>query len=211
MSNYPKILDFINHVNFNLIDEEISFLKEAKELIEIGQYRYSLFPIWSCVISNIQRRIENFGINNLLAILDNKNVYDKLGNSLKDRWLNMNEYNIIDYAKQLNIINHICHDLVTSLYWMKTDNSSQKEFEKEEVLSILFLLEKNLFINDFKSDQRKKENQNSSLKRRKNDVTNSTSIPSQTHQELLLKSNVKKFEDELKKKVLENHIVDKYG
>ncbi len=144
MSNIPNVLDNPENPIFNLSESEIYSLKEAKELIDIEKYSYSLFALWNCIVINIQRRVEKFGINNFLNIYENKTNFNLEGNNLKDRWLNINEYDLINYVKKLNIINHTSHDLITTLYWMKTETSENKEntISKEEIFALVFLLEK---------------------------------------------------------------------
>jgi len=211
MSNIPNILNNPENPIFNLSESELYSIKEAKELIEIEKYSFSLFALWNCVVINIQRRIEQFGIKNFLHIYENKENYKVEGNNLKDRWLNVNEYDLISYAKKLNIIDHITHDLITTLYWMKTESNEKenKKLEKEEIYSLMFLLEQNLFNKEFKIDQRSNQNEIDRREtnrggRRKVDreelistTTFSSKTPSSTHQELLLKSGVKKFENNL--------------
>ena len=138
MFNTPELLENPNNTNFNLKESEIYSFKEANELIKIEKYTYSLFAIWNGVIINLQRRIENFGIENLFTIIDDKSNFNKKATNLKERWLNVNEYKIIDYAKNLNIINHVAHDIITTLYWMKSNNNEEenKELDKYEIYVI---------------------------------------------------------------------------
>lgn len=162
---------------------------------------------------NIQRRIENFGIENLKNIIKQSEYYNADGNSLKDRWLNINEFNLIDYALKLAIINHSTHDLISTLYWMKSNTNIEeiKEINEEEIYSLLYLIEKNLFLKKFKSDKRfntiSKESEKE-YKRRKDDKEKIVSTLSNTHQELLLKSSSKLFNQD--KNLEEEHLLSKY-
>ena len=200
MITMPIILDNPENPLFNLEDDEIYSLREANELILLERYSYSLFAIWSCIILNIQRRIESFGISNLLNILEKEETFNKEGNNLKDRWLNINEFNLIHYAKKINIINHITHDLLTTLYWMKSNTNEEetKTIDKEEVFALVYLIEKNLFLKPFKVDKRNTDrflDNNSNLKRRKKDKEELINAYSNTHNELLLKAGVKSFNE----------------
>ena len=200
MITMPIILDNPENPLFNLEDDEIYSLREANELILLERYSYSLFAIWSCIILNIQRRIESFGISNLLNILEKEETFNKEGNNLKDRWLNINEFNLIHYAKKINIINHITHDLLTTLYWMKSNTNEEetKNIDKEEVFALVYLIEKNLFLKPFKVDKRNTDrflDNNSNLKRRKKDKEELINAYSNTHNELLLKAGVKSFNE----------------
>ncbi len=218
MKDIPEVLNNPNNPLFNFEEAEIYSIKEALELISIEKYAYSLFAIWNCVVINIQRRIEKFGINNFLNILENKTQFNKEGNNLKDRWLNINEHELIDYAQKLNIINHVSHDLITTLYWLKsnTNETETNALLKEELFALLFLLEKNLFIKEFKTDQRleaKEEdrrhtNRGGRRKKDNQDIINTNS--STTHQELLLKSGVKKFSNNLNPKDKDDKLLATY-
>ncbi len=215
MSKVPSLLNNLEDPLFNLEESEIYSLKEAVELINLEKYSYSLFAIWNSIIINIQRRIENFGIKNFLSILEKKESFNVNGNSLKDRWLNINEFNLIHYAEKLNIINHITHDLITTLYWMKSNTNIEetKDINKDEIFSLLYLLEKNLFLKKFKYDKRNKEalyTKDSNLKRRKKDKEELINSYSNTHQELLLKSGVKLFNDNSHENHQETKLLDSY-
>ena len=215
MITIPKILDNPENPFFNLLQDEIYSLKEAKELIQLEKYSYSLFAIWSAVIINIQRRIESFGIENFLNIIKQEDMFNKNANSLKDRWLNINEFNLIDYAIKINIINHVTHDLITTLFWMKsnTNEEERKKIDKEEVFSILSLIEKNLFLSEFKIDKRNNNrfpSEISNQKRRKKDKEELIKAYRNTHQELLLKSGVKMFNQNSKEKEDNKKLIDTY-
>merc|ERR1711941_254933 len=195
---------------------EIYSLKEAKELIMLQKYSYSLFAIWSAIVVNIQRRIEIFGIDNFLLLVKEEESYDKNGNNLKDRWLNINEYNLIGYAQQLNIINHMTRDIITSLFWMKsnTDEREKKYIDKEELFALVFLIEKNLFLKEFKVHKRgsvSPDGKGPNLGRRKKDREKiSSSTPASTYHELLAKSGVKVFNDNLEIEKKNPKIIDGY-
>ena len=205
MSNVPDMLNNPNNPLFNLEENEIYSLKEAKELIDLEKFSFVLFTLWDCVITNIQRRIEFFGIKNLENILIESDQYNSLSSKLKERWLKINEYNLIDYAKKLGIINHVSHDLITTLFWMKSEfnENSDSSISKEELYSLIFLLEKNLFIKEFKIDKRTNQEvvdrrKNEVNSRRRDDKLELENEVSSTHQKLLLQSGVKLFEKNLK-------------
>lgn len=214
----PNIIDKPDTPLYKLSEAEIYSLKEAKDLIVLEKYSYSLFAIWNAIVINIQRRIETFGISNFLGLIKEDESYNNEGNNLKDRWLNINEYNLIGYAQQLNIINHMTRDIITSLFWMKSSTNEEvnKNIDKEEIFALLFLIEKNLFLRKFKVDKRganpETSNNGANLGRRKKDreVISSTSTPASTYHELLAKSGVKVFNDNLKNEKKDPKIIDGY-
>ncbi|WP_121627477.1 hypothetical protein [Poseidonibacter antarcticus] len=214
MFNLPELLKNPNNKIYNLSEFENYSLKEANELIENEEYEYCLFAIWNAVIINIQRRIEKFGIKNLYIVIDNKDNFNENASTLKDRWINVNEYKTIDYAKNLNIINHITHDIITTLYWMKSNNNEQNhiQIDENEIYAITYLLEKHLFLKEFKIDQRiNKTNIQSNFKRREEDRYNDLNLVPLTHQELLLRSKIKVFEKEQNNEESKTpSLIDKY-
>lgn len=215
MITYPNLLENPANPNYHLEEAEVYLLKEASELISIKHYSYSLFAIWNSVIINIQRRIETFGIDNFLNVIDTKENYNRNGNNLKDRWLNVNEYKTVSYARELNILSHACHDLITMIYWMKstTNEVAQKNIDENELFSILYLLEKNLFLKEFKHDMRSRNTQEkeNNPNRRKADLEiNLSEQQSRVHDEILLKTGMKVFEEQKKDEEEINHILDKY-
>ena len=214
MFEYPKILKNPFDPIYNLKDSEKYSIKETEELISIEKYSYSLFAFWTAVIINLQRRIEKFGINIFLNIADKDEPYNAEGNTLKDRWLNINEYKIVAYAKRLNIINHITHDMITTLYWMKSNTNEEeiKNISLQEILSIIYLIEKNLFLCEFKEDKRGKNptiiNSKMKFRRKEDNRTDYNDVP-RTYHDLLLRSGVKIFEEQ-NKKIESKPILDKY-
>ena len=213
MFNTPELLENPNNTNFNLKESEIYSFKEANELIKIEKYTYCLFAIWNGVIINLQRRIEDFGIQNLFTIIDDKSNFNDKATNLKERWLNVNEYKIIDYAKNLNIINHSTHNIITTLYWMKSNNNEEenKELDKYEIYSIVYLLQKNLISKKFKKDLRiNKINTENSFKRREIDRYNDLNLVPQTHQEMLLRSSIEAFKKDSDEDNNMPSFIDKY-
>jgi len=213
MFDTPELLKNTNNTIYNLSEFEGYSFNEAYKLIKIKKYTYSLFAIWNAVIINIQRRIENFGIKNLYVIIDDKNNFNENGVTLKERWANVNEYKIIDYARNLNIINHITHDIITTLYWMKSYNNEKKDVElnKNEIYAIVYLLEKNLFLKEFKIDKRKNTvNTQNNFKRREEDRYNELNLVPQTHQEMLLRSRIDAFKKEQNEEDLHTNLIEKY-
>ena len=213
MIDTPELLKNTDNIIYNLSEFEGYSFREASKLIKIRKYTYSLFAIWNAVIINIQRRIENFGIKNLYIIIDDKNNFNENGVTLKERWLNVNEYKIIDYARNLNIINHITHDIITTPYWMKSYNNEKKdeELNKDEIYAIVYLLEKNLFLKEFKIDKRKNTvNTQNNFKRREEVRYNELNLVPQTHQEMLLRSRIDAFKKEQNEEDSYTNLIEKY-
>lgn len=198
MITIPEILNNPNNPSFQLEEMEIYNLKETMDLMQMGKDSFALFALWSCVLTNLQRRVEFFGIKNYLSLIKEPALYNETANSLKERWLNINEFELIEDCKKLNIINSFTSSLIKSLYWMKNVSNENKKFSKDEIFSIMFLLEKNLFLEPLKKDQREKsEDYSSEFKRRREDKEEIISTGSTTHEELLLKNGVKHFENNL--------------
>ena len=215
MFEYPKILNDPFDSIYNLKNSEIYSIKETNEAISAEKYSYSLFAFWNAVIINLQRRIEKFDIDIFLKLVDKDEHYVINGNSLNDRWLNISEYNIIQYAKNLHVISEVTHSILCSLYWMKID-ATEKEIdnvELQELLSIIYLVEKNLFLSEFKEDKRNKNpsitNSEIRFRRREDNETVKINLP-QTYHDLILRSGLKVFEEENKRNKSLNDL-NKYG
>ncbi len=215
MINYPNVLSNPFDPVYKLSDAEKYSLKECDELISLEKYSYSFFAFWNASIINIQRRIEFFGIDVFLNIIEKKEEFNINGNNLKDRWLNINEYKILFYGKKLNIINHITHDLLSTLFWMKsnTNEEENKEITKDEIIALVYLIEKNLFLKPYKEDLRGKNPaiKNTKLKfRRKEDMSTDTNAIPRTYHNILMKSGVKAFEDSNNLNKNKDKLLDKY-
>ena len=215
MFEYPKILNDPFDSIYNLKNSEIYSIKETNEAISTEKYSYCLFAFWNAVIINLQRRIEKFDIDIFLKLVDKDEHYVINGNSLNDRWLNISEYNIIQYAKNLHVISEVTHSILCSLYWMKID-ATEKEIdnvELQELLSIIYLVEKNLFLSEFKEDKRNKNpsitNSEIRFRRREDNETVKINLP-QTYHDLILRSGLKVFEEENKRNESLNDL-NKYG
>ncbi len=215
MFEYPKILNDPFDSIYNLKNSEIYSIKETNEAISTEKYSYCLFAFWNAVIINLQRRIEKFDIDIFLKLVDKDEHYVINGNSLNDRWLNISEYNIIQYAKNLHVISEVTHSILCSLYWMKID-ATEKEIdnvELQELLSIIYLVEKNLFLSEFKEDKRNKNpsitNSEIRFRRREDNETVKINLP-QTYHDLILRSGLKVFEEENKRNKSLNDL-NKYG
>ena len=214
MLRYPQILENPYNPNYNLEESEIYSFKETLDLIEINKYSYCLFAFWNAVVINLQRRIESFGIDIFINFVKEKEPYDKNANSLKERWLNINEYKIIEYAKDLNIINIVTANMIFTLFWMKsnTNEEENQNLSEQEILSIIYLIEKNLFLHEFKKDKRTKDpiQINTKMKfRRKSDNQKDLNAAPRTRREIYIQSGMKVFEEQ-NKKIENNHILDEY-
>lgn len=212
MFEYPNILANPFDEVFGFDDLEIYSLKECDELLKLERYSFSLFALWTASIVNIQRRIEKFGIDVLLKIKDEQDGFDKNAETLTNRWAKVEEQKVLKYTKKLNLISPIAFSLLTTLFSMKSQ-STEFQIDKQEVLCMVYLLEKNLFLTEFKEDQRGKNPSivNTKMKfRRKEDIkTDINQIP-KTHHELLLRSGVKIFEEQNKTLSEEKNILDEY-
>lgn len=175
MITYPKILQNPSSNSYFMKNTEIYLFKEIEELCELNRYSYCVLSLWRCVLTNIQRRIEYFGIENLKKILKDNDFYDDTHEKRRDRWNHINEYRIIEYAKSLNIIPMYCFNLIKMLYWIKTSVANEeKTIEQDELFSIIILLEQYLFTLSFKEDKRVSIQSNSNKNRRDDNSSQTT-------------------------------------
>lgn len=94
---------------------------------------------------------------------------------------------------------------------MKSINQDKENqnIDPFEIYAIVYLLEKNLFLKDFKIDQRvNKINTQNNFKRREEDRYNDLNLIPQTHQEMLLRSGIDAFNKKDKDRT--SSLIDKY-
>ncbi len=104
------------------------------------------------------------------------------------------------------------------LYWMKVGISEdEKEYDKQEINAVIYLLEKNLFSQKFKENRRKNKDTNiNNLNRRKEDKIvvnlNSKNLLNK-YDDLALKNKLDSFKKGLIKADEEesSKLINKYG
>lgn len=144
--NLPGILLNPNKFDYSLDDLEIVYFQDAKRELIKKYYSLVLKSIWKAVLNNLRRRVKLYGTNDFIDNLDEneKNIYFKNSYNLTEKLSLLNNETIIKNCLKLNIISGKTYTILNFFYWFsKNDTSEPIIFE--DIVSIVTLLEKNLF------------------------------------------------------------------
>lgn len=144
--NLPSILLNPNKFDYSLDDVEIGYFKEAKRDLIKKYYNLVSKSIWKAILSNLKRRIEFYGTNTFIENLDEneKNIYFINSHTLTEKLSLLDNLVIIKNCLKLNIISGKVYTILVFFYWFNK-NSSNEPILYEDIVSIVTLLEKNLF------------------------------------------------------------------
>ena len=149
----PVLLETPSHVNFPAtVETEIEFLKQARQLLDGGFPDHSLLDIWNAAIHNLRRRIETYGVDLFISSIKDeagRKKYDKDGETINERWSNVDELVLITGATRLGVLNKKAGKSLEMINWMRNHASpahaSDNKVEKEDVFGLALILQKNLF------------------------------------------------------------------
>ena len=147
----PKILLNPNKYDFSIDDQEVYYLLDAKRDLIKRNYRYVFQSVWNAVINNLKRRIEEYGANHFLQNLEEeeKNRYFRSNDSVSKKLNLLNNLVLIKNCLKLKIINEKTYTVLNFFYWF-SKSSNDSLLIKDELLSIIHLLEINLFSLDIR-------------------------------------------------------------
>jgi predicted hydrocarbon binding protein len=137
---------------FKTIDEdEKGRMIIASELIE--KYPdHALLEIWDASIHNLRRRVENYGIemfNSSIVEESGRKKYKEDGDTLSDRWNEVDDLVLIHGAKKIGILNGKAEKTLEMINWMRNHTSpahdTEEKISKTDVISLVVLLKNNLF------------------------------------------------------------------
>lgn len=151
--NLPVILETPSQSNFPAtVETEIEFLIQARKLLDGGFPDHSLLDIWNAAIHNLRRRIETYGIDLFTSAVKDepgRKKYDKDGETINERWSNVDELVLITGATRLGVLNKKAGKSLEMINWMRNHASpahaSDNKVEKEDVFGLAIILQKNLF------------------------------------------------------------------
>lgn len=132
-------------------DDEKERMGIASELID--KYPdHALLEIWNASIHNLRRRIENYGIEMFISSVSGeagRKKYKEDGDTLPERWNDVDDLVLIHGAKQIGILNSKAEKTLEMVNWMRNHTSPAHDTEekvcKNDVISLLVLLKTNLF------------------------------------------------------------------
>lgn len=138
-----------------IVSIEIDYLKEARKLLDDGHPAYSLLAIWNAAVHNLRRRIESYSIELFLSAVKDESgrkKYDKDGETINERWSNIDELVLIKGSSQLGVLSKKAAKALEMINWMRNHASpahgSDNRVENEDVFGLALILQKNLFVAD---------------------------------------------------------------
>ncbi|TXD34524.1 hypothetical protein FRC96_12945 [Lujinxingia vulgaris] len=149
----PEILSTsTNSIEFPLTPVEGNLLSQAGRLLDDGYPDHALLDLWNAGIKNLQRRIETYGVDLFLSAVNDeagRKKYKPDGDSLSERWDEVDVILLIMGAKTLGLINRKAAKCLETINWMRNHASaahaSDDSVETEDVIAFALLLQNNLF------------------------------------------------------------------
>jgi len=143
--------------HFQYIDtREKDYIEEAKGLFNSEFYSYSMLAIWNAAINNLKRRVEAYSVELWSTVVKDeagRKKFDKTGETIAERWSNVDDLILIKGATSLGLLNPKAGKSLEMINWMRNHASpahdSDNRVEREDVISLILLLQKNLFEKTF--------------------------------------------------------------
>ncbi|PSU23840.1 hypothetical protein [Photobacterium kishitanii] len=153
IDNLPAILGDPSKDNFPAtVDAEITYLSQARKLLDFGFPDHSLLDIWNAAVHNLRRRMEAYGIELFISAIKDeagRKKYDKDGETLGERWSGVDDLTLINGAIKLGVLNRKAGKSLEMINWMRNHASpahgSDDSVTAEEVFGLALILQKNLF------------------------------------------------------------------
>lgn len=155
----PQILNNKVSVKENfplLVDRELEYISEAKGLFDSGFYSYSILAIWNAAVNNLKRKVEAYGVDLWTSVVKEepgRKKYDKDGETIAERWSNVDDLVLIAGATKLGLLNPKAGKSLEMINWMRNHASpahdSDNRVEMEDAIGLILLLQKNLFEQPF--------------------------------------------------------------
>ncbi|WP_072679650.1 hypothetical protein [Arcobacter sp. LA11] len=200
----PSILLNPNKFDYSLDDLEISYFQDAKKDLIKKYYNLVSKSIWKAILNNLRRRIELYGIDYFIDNLDEneKNIYFRNSYTLTEKLSLLNNLTIIKNCLKLNIISGKTYTVLNFFYWFHKNDSNEPVLF-EDIISIITLLEKNLFklkidyiVPEFYIKTQQSKNNIPKEKRRKADFANNTSSTPKRRKNDFINTQTKKIKKE---------------
>lgn len=151
----PEIIsdEIVVQEQFPAIDQrEVDYINEAVGLLNSGFFSYSLLALWNAAVNNLKRKVEAYGVelwNSVVREESGRKKYDSNGETLAERWDNVDDLVLIKGATNLGLLNPKAGKSLEMINWMRNHASpahdSDNRVEKEDVYALALLLQKNLF------------------------------------------------------------------
>lgn len=139
-----------------LSSKEENYILEAIGLFDSGYFSYSLLAIWNAAVNNLKRKVEAYGVELWVSVVKEepgRKKYNKNGETIAERWSDVDELVLIKGATTLGLLNPKAGKSLEMINWMRNHASpahdSDNRVEKEDVIGLVQLLQKNLFEQGF--------------------------------------------------------------
>ena len=136
-----------SNIDYTLIKEERILFYNVKKFIKLDDCKKAIYNLYTCLKSNLQRRIEYFDKSDFYEYSINK-----IENKVANEFVNIDDQNIINYAKKSTIIDNQTYKKIKHLFLIKEYNVI---IDKHKLTKIVLFLEKNYFSTNFKQNRRK--------------------------------------------------------
>lgn len=150
----PQFLttDLTELISFPVDVAERKIMGTAKKLFHAEFYPQCLLETWNAAVNNLRRRVEAYGVELFISVIKSepgRKNYNVKGDTLGERWENVDDYLLIVGARKLGLINKKGAKTLEMINWMRNHassaHSSEEEASRNEVISFVALLEENLF------------------------------------------------------------------
>ncbi len=132
--------------------KELHLLQQARSLFDSGFYDHALLDIWNAAVHNLRRRVEAYGVDLFISVVKNESGrkrYDANGDTLADRWSDVDDLVLIAGSTQLGLLNPKAGKALEMINWMRNHASpahdSDHSVGQEDVIAHALILQKNLF------------------------------------------------------------------
>jgi len=136
----------------NLSKKEYALLTQAASLFKDEYFDHALLDVCNAAVSNLRRRIEAYSTELFLSVVkeeSGRKKYDNDGETLSERWAGVDDLVLITGCSQLGVLNKKAGKALEMINWMRNHASpahdSDQKVEREDVIALILLLEKNLF------------------------------------------------------------------
>lgn len=133
-------------------EEEKALVEQAARLFHDGYYDHSLLDLWNAAVFHLRRRVEAYGTELFLSVVKDESgrkTFNTEGESIYERWSGVDDAVLISGCSKLGLLNKKAKKALEMINWMRNHASpahiSDTKVEREDVIALALLLEKNLF------------------------------------------------------------------
>jgi len=145
----------LNEHTYNLSSNESFLLEEASShLLENDNYN-AMHELYHAFYSNILRRLEYYGSEEILFYLKKKNLYQKEEQNILLRWQELEVKDIQKVLKHFKLLNKRTISLFVSFDYYKNETLEHNYINQEYLYSFFYLLKNDLFAYEYIENSKK--------------------------------------------------------